>query len=42
MNSRQKIIILTAQYFQPKKMILAIMLENKAPNPVYVSCLKVG
>ena len=27
---------------QAKLMILTIMLENKARNPVYVSCLQVG
>jgi hypothetical protein len=30
------------QDFQPKEMILAIILENKAPNPVSISCLKAG
>jgi hypothetical protein len=30
------------QDFQAKEMILAILLGNKAPNQVSVSCLKVG
>ncbi|QFS52134.1 hypothetical protein GXM_09628 [Nostoc sphaeroides CCNUC1] len=37
-----KTIILATQDFQVKKMILAIMLENKASNPVSVTCLEVG
>jgi hypothetical protein len=37
-----KTIIFATQDFQAKEMILAILLGNKAPNQVSVSCLKVG
>jgi hypothetical protein len=40
--SRGETKILAKQDFQAKEIIVAIMLENKAPNPIAVSCLKVA
>lgn len=42
LSPEKKTIIFAIQDFHAKEMILAIMLENKASNPVSVSCLKVG
>jgi hypothetical protein len=42
LSPEKKHIILATQDFQAKDMIFPIMLENKAPNPIAASCLKVA
>jgi hypothetical protein len=42
LSPEEKHIILATQEFQAKDMILPIMLENKAPNLIAVSCFKVA
>ncbi len=42
LSPEKKHIILAIQDFQAKDMIFPIMLENKAPNPIAASYLKVA
>jgi hypothetical protein len=42
LSPEKKRIILATQDFQAKDMIFTMMLENKAPNPIAASCLKVA
>jgi hypothetical protein len=42
LSPEKKHIMLATQDFQAKDMIFPIMLENKAPNPIAASCLKIA